>query len=55
MRKKFTTSSVSPVNTRVRIIDSASKDELFDKGQLVIGAQRHGYHEYILSGEDIKE
>ena len=36
------------------IIDSASKDELFDKGQLVIGAQRHGYHEYILSGEEVK-
>ena len=36
------------------IIDSASKDKLFDKGQLVIGAQRHGYHEYILSGEEVK-
>lgn len=36
------------------IINSASKDELFDKGQLVIGAQRHGYHEYILSGEEVK-
>jgi len=36
------------------VIDKASKDGLLDKGTLVIGAQRHGYHEYILTGEDIK-
>ena len=36
------------------VIEKASKDGLLDKGTLVIGAQRHGYHEYILTGEDIK-
>ena len=36
------------------VIEEASKDGLLDKGTLVIGAQRHGYHEYILTGEDIK-
>ena len=35
------------------IVEKSTKDVLLDKGSLIIGAQRHGYHEYILSGKDI--
>lgn len=38
----------------VRLVSTVEDDMLIDKGNLMLGAQRHGYHEYILNGEDIK-
>lgn len=32
----------------------AQEDMLIDKGNMKLGAQRHGYHEYILNGKDIQ-
>jgi len=38
----------------VSLVSTVEDDMLIDKGNLMLGAQRHGYHEYILNGEDIK-
>ena len=33
-----------------QIEDNISKDKLIDQGEVELGVQRHGYHEYILEG-----
>ena len=38
----------------VELVSVIQDDMLIDKGNLMLGAQRHGYHEYILNGKDIQ-
>ncbi|WP_290625076.1 RNA ligase family protein [Altibacter sp.] len=38
----------------VSLVSSINDDMLIDKGSALLGAQRHGYHEYILSGDDVQ-
>lgn len=38
----------------VSLVSQINDDMLIDKGNLMLGAQRHGYHEYILNGKDIQ-
>ena len=34
-----------------RIQETVSKEKLIDEGDVTLGVQRHGYHEYILKGK----
>lgn len=36
-----------------KLVSSPEDDILIDKGKLMLGAHRHGYHEYMLRGKDI--
>ncbi len=36
-----------------RAVKNTTQDMLIDKGKVIMGAQRHGYHEYILKGDEI--
>ena len=38
----------------VSLVSSINDDMLIDKGSALLGAQRHGYHEYILNGDDVQ-
>ena len=34
-----------------KVQETVSKEKLIDEGEVELGVQRHGYHEYILKGE----
>jgi len=38
----------------VELVSTIQDDMMIDKGNLMLGAQRHGYHEYILNGKDVQ-
>ena len=38
----------------VELVSTVQDDMIIDKGNLMLGAQRHGYHEYILNGKDVQ-
>ena len=33
------------------VSENISKEKLIDEGNITLGVQRHGYHEYILDGD----